>query len=369
MKATVASVVLALCTLSAFGAPCALAQTATKLTQPQLEQLVAPIALYPDALLAQVLTSSTYPFEIFEAQRWAKQNSGLAGTALESALTQHDWDPSVKALCGFPSVLAQMNDNLDWTKDLGDAFLAEKASVLATVQSMRQKALQSGNLKTTEQQTVTQDDSMIVVTPASPDLIYVPTYSPLYVYGAEWRYPTYYYPALYRAPIAGYGALAFTTGVAWGAALYGSCDWHRGEVHVDVDRYNTFNRSTVYDANRVDRDRVNTYRTSANRRSAYDTNFQNAAGHQVAWQHDAFHRQSVNYGNSEVARQYGGAARVNDYDRNRARGYGDQVESRAYSNAAGAFGGSNNASFERYASQRGAASWGGGGRSGGGRRR
>lgn len=334
MKATVGSVVLAFCSLSALGATRALAQAAPKFGEPQLEQLVAPIALYPDALLAQVLMSSTYPYEIFEAQRWVRQNSGLTGAALESALTQHDWEPSVKAMCGFPSVLERMNGNLDWTKDLGDAFLAQKAGVLATVQSMRHKALQSGSLKTTEQQTVAEEDSMIAITSAGPDVICVPTYSPLFVYGAAWHYPTYDYPALYGAPVAGEEAIAFTTGVAWGAAMYGSCDWHQGDVIVDVDRYNAFDKSTAHSAN-----------------------VQYAAGQQAAWHHDPVHRRRVNYGDAESARKYGWAQAVNDYARGRARAYGDQAAARGYADSGGAFSGSSSGSLDRDASERGAASW------------
>src|SRR5690349_7288940 len=115
-------------------------------TQAQLEQLVAPIALYPDALLTQVLSASTYPIEVVQAQRWIDRNPGLKGSELEEALKAQDWDPSVKALCGFPTVLKQMSENLDWTRDLGDAFLGQKAELMDTVQTMRKRALDAGNL-------------------------------------------------------------------------------------------------------------------------------------------------------------------------------------------------------------------------------
>jgi len=134
-------------------------------TTERLEQLVAPIALYPDALLTQILMASTYPLEIVQAERWVEANPGLKGTALEEALKAEDWDPSVKVLCGLPTVLKKMNDELDWTRDLGDAFLSQKADVMDTVQRMRKKALDAGSLKTTEQQKVTQDQDVVVIEP------------------------------------------------------------------------------------------------------------------------------------------------------------------------------------------------------------
>jgi hypothetical protein len=132
----------------------------------RLEQLAAPIALYPDALVAQILMASTYPLEIVEASRWVEKNPALTGVALEEALKQNEWDPSVKALCGFPTVLKRMNDNLAWTKDLGDAFLGQKAELMDTIQKMRRKALEAGNLKTNEQQQVVQDNGKVVIEPA-----------------------------------------------------------------------------------------------------------------------------------------------------------------------------------------------------------
>src|SRR5262249_52059605 len=136
----------------------------------RLEQLAAPIALYPDALVAQILMASTYPLEVVEAARWVEKNPELKGAALEEGLKQNEWDPSVKALCGFPTVLKRMNENLAWTKDLGDAFLAQKVELMDTIQEMRRKALDAGSLKTTEQQQVAQDDGKIVIQPASPEV-------------------------------------------------------------------------------------------------------------------------------------------------------------------------------------------------------
>ena len=176
-----------------------------------------------------MLMAATYPLEIVEAARWVKANPGLKDKALEEGLKKQDWDASVKSLCGFPDVLKQMDENLDWTQDLGDAFLGQKTELMDTVQRMRGKAYDSGNLKTTEQQIVTQQpDKIIVIQPADPEVIYVPTYSSTVVYGG-WSYPSYYYPPMYYPPPYGYGAMAFTVGVVWGAAIWGGCNWGWGQ--------------------------------------------------------------------------------------------------------------------------------------------
>ncbi len=152
--------------------------TAASFSKEQLEQIVAPMALYPDPVISQMLMASTYPLEIVQAARWVKANPGMKEKALEDGLKQHDWADSVKSLCAFPDVLEQMDENLDWTQDLGDAFLAQKTELMDTVQRMRGKAYDSGNLKSTEQQVVTQQpDKIIVIQPANPEVVYVPTYS------------------------------------------------------------------------------------------------------------------------------------------------------------------------------------------------
>ena len=213
----------------------------------QLEQLVAPIALYPDALLAQILMASTYPLEIVEADRWISGQPDLKGEALEKALLEKDWDPSVKALTTLPNVLKQMSENLDWTQDLGDAFLGQKNELMDTVQIMRGKAYEAGNLTTTEQQTVTQNpDKIIVIQQASPEIVYVPSYSPTVVYGPSWYYPCWYYPPMYPYYPAGYGLVAFGVGVAVGGAIWGGARWGWGnnDIDIDIDRHNEFNRNT-----------------------------------------------------------------------------------------------------------------------------
>jgi len=158
--------------------------------QEELDQIMAPIALYPDSLLTQVLMASTYPLEIVQADRWAKQNKDMKGDALAKALEAQTWDPSVKSLVNFPEVLTMMSEKLDWTQKLGDAFLAQQKDVMATVQQLRAKAQAAGNLKTTKEQTVVVEKEIIIIEPASPQVIYVPTYNPTVVYGV-WAYPAY----------------------------------------------------------------------------------------------------------------------------------------------------------------------------------
>ena len=186
----------------------------------QLDQLVAPIALYPDALVAQVLMASTYPLEIVQADRWAKINKTLKGDKLDDALTKQDWDDSVKALVATPTVLAMMNEDLDWTEKLGDAVLAQQADVMDAIQRLSHPGSGERKARHHQQQTVTvtqeADKPMIVIAPTSPEIVYVPYYEPAVVYGA-WPYPAY--PPYYFPPAPGYvvgGALA--RGIAWGAA-------------------------------------------------------------------------------------------------------------------------------------------------------
>ena len=210
----------------------------------EIDALVAPIALYPDALLSQIFMASTYPLEVVEASRWAKQNQNLKGDALAQALEKQDWDPSVRSLVNFPDVLSNMSEKLDWTQKLGDAFLSQQKEVMDAVQRLRAKADAAGNLKTTEQQKVIVEEKIIKIEPASPQVVYVPTYNPTVVYGA-WPYPAYppypWYPPGYAF---GASMLAFGTGVALGAAwgfAWGGANWGRGSVDVDINRNTNFN--------------------------------------------------------------------------------------------------------------------------------
>jgi Protein of unknown function (DUF3300) len=217
----------------------------------ELEQLVAPIALYPDALLAQILMASTYPLEIVSAERWVKANPNLQGQALEDALQTQPWDPSVKSLTAFPQVLTMMNDKLDWTQKLGDAFLAQQKDVMDAVQRLRTKAQAQGHLQTTPEQRVIVEQpagsqtTVVKIEPTNPQVVYVPTYNPTVVYGA-WPYPAYppyyYYPPGY---VAATSLFSFGVGVAVGSALWGGCNWYNGDVDIDVNRYNNFNKANI----------------------------------------------------------------------------------------------------------------------------
>jgi Protein of unknown function (DUF3300) len=223
--------------------------------QEELDQMLAPIALYPDPLVAQILMASTYPLDIVEAARWREQNAGLKGDALQSALQQQSWDESVKSLTEFPDVLDRMNKDLAWTQKVGDAFLGQQQQVMDTIQSLRKRAQAAGNLKSNEYQSVeteTQENKqVIIIQPANPEIVYVPTYQPTVVYGG-WPYPAYppYYPP-YWAPVATPFVSGFFwgVGIAAGAALWGGCAWGRGEVNVNVNRYNNFNRTNINNGN------------------------------------------------------------------------------------------------------------------------
>jgi hypothetical protein len=256
------------------------------LTREQLEQLVAPIALYPDALLAQVLMASTYPLEIVQAARWAGANSKLKDQALEGALQEQPWDPSVKSIVVVPQALRMMNDKLDWTELLGNAFLGQQEDLLSAVQDLRARADMNGTLKGTSQQKVTKQTvstspgtgaagggtgTAIVIESSDPQVIYVPTYNPSVAYGT-WPYPSY--PPYYWYP-PGYAAsniVSFGLGVAVGAAIWGNLNWGRNQVNINVNNFNSFNRTNIANAN---------------------------------WQHDAIHRKGVPYANSSVAQRFG----------------------------------------------------------------
>ena len=224
---------------------------AAQLSQAQLSALVAPIALYPDSLVSQVLMASTYPLEVAEASSWQKANSGLKGNALNQALQQQTWDASVKSLVSFPPVLNMMGSELSWTQNLGNAVLAQQSDVMNAIQALRAKAQQSGALQSNAQQTVSGGGSApIVIQPANPQVVYVPAYNPAVVYGG-WPYPAYppytYYPPGY---VAGTALLSFGVGMAVGAALWGGCHWGGGgwgggnSLTVNNNTYNNFNRNT-----------------------------------------------------------------------------------------------------------------------------
>src|SRR5579859_3483539 len=169
---------------------------AAKQTPAQLQQLVAPIALYPDALVAQILAAATYPDQIVEADRWMQQHPELKGDQLGQQVDQQSWDPSVKALAEFPSVLANMDKNLSWTSSLGDAYVNQQQDLMNAVQALRQAAEKAGNLKSTPQENVTQQGQTIVIVPSNPQVVYVPEYDPWVVYGS----PMVAWPGWYWYP-------------------------------------------------------------------------------------------------------------------------------------------------------------------------
>ena len=283
------------------------------LDQAALDQLVAPIALYPDPLLSQVLIASTYPLEVVQAQRWAEKNKDVKGDALNDALAKEDWDDSVKALAAVPDVLAMMNEDLDWTSKLGDAVLAQQADVMDAIQRLRALAQSNGKLESNEQQTVTVTEGtteptggeveqaaqpVIVIEPTSPETVYVPYYQPSVVYGG-WPYPDY--PPYYFEPRPGYifgGAIA--SGIAWSAgfaignAIWGDgFDWRGDNIRVNVNRNVNINNNNVNVSN---------------------------------WQHNSYHRRGVNYKNTEVRNKYSKGSAVDkrpDF-RGRGDGLGDQ---------------------------------------------
>jgi Protein of unknown function (DUF3300) len=215
-----------------------------------LDQLVAPIALYPDALVAQILAASTYPAEVVEAERWMQEHTGLRGDALAQAVDPQSWDQSVKALTQFPSVLQMMDKNLSWTSSLGDAYVNGQQNVLDAVQAMRQRAQQAGNLKSTQQESVTNDGQTIAIEPTDPNVVYVPEYDPWIVYGD----PLPYYPAwvgipglYYDGPGIAFGlgiGIGFFGGFGWGWNHWGT-DWHHHDVLHDHGRY--FSHSPTFD--------------------------------------------------------------------------------------------------------------------------
>jgi hypothetical protein len=222
-----------------------------QLSPEQLQQLVAPIALYPDALVAQILAASAYPTQIVEAQRFVQQNPNLKGADLGAAVDKQDWDPSVKALTQFPSVLADMDKNLSWTSTLGDANMNQPADLMDAVQFMRKKAQDAGSLKTTPQQTVTNQGTNVVIQPANPQVVYVPDYDPELVYG----YPVPLWPGFYPwwgvyGPYLSFGigfGIGPFFGFGWGWHAWGF-DWGRRGLLYGGGPYG-FHSHVFYDRN------------------------------------------------------------------------------------------------------------------------
>jgi Protein of unknown function (DUF3300) len=372
-------------------------------TPEQLQQLVAPIALYPDSLVAQILAASAFPEQIVEADRWVQAHPDLKGDALGQAVDQQPWDPSVKALTEFPSVLGNMDKNLSWTSSLGDAYYNQEQAVMDAVQVMRQRAQEAGNLKTTEQQTVTTQDSTIIIEPASPEIVYVPAYDPWLVYGGPieawpgwYEYPGIWYGGPYLSFGFGYG-IGYYGGYGWGWHHWGS-DWHHRVVIHDHDRYYSrsrsfYSRNDYYrgggerggagarsnegnrppNANAGDRGGFNgdrgadrTRSNEGNRQSSGNTGERAGTGARV---NEGNRPPNANAGGRGGAENRPGAtARPFEGNNQAARGY---AEPRGQSGVrSGAFSNYDHGGQERSFSSRGSASFGGGGgaRGGGGGR-
>lgn len=282
------------------------AETPTILSADQLDSLVAPIALYPDPLLAQVLAASTYPLEIVQLQQWLAKHKDLKDKALVDAVQREGWDPSVQAMAPLPDVVKLLAENVKWTAELGNAFLAQQSDVMDAVQRMRKKAKDSGNLKSNEQMKVetkvVESKSVVIIEQANPQVVYVPSYNPTVVYGP----PVYAYPPVYYPPPGYYAAgmaISFGVGVAMGAAWSGGWGWGAGWGHndIDVNVNNNFNRQ------------ANVNRTT------------NRAGGGNTWQHNPQHRGGAPYADRATANKYGGAARGESLSTRQTRAGGGQT--------------------------------------------
>ena len=276
-------------------------QPAVKLPPEQLDSLVAPIALYPDPLLSQTLVASTYPLEVIQLKQWLDQHKDLKDKALADAVQKQNWDPSIQSMAALPDVVKQLADNIKWTADLGNAFLAQQNDVMDAVQRMRKKANDAGNLKSSEQQkvqtTVVENKQVIVIEQANPQVVYVPTYNPTVVYGP----PVYPYPPIAYPPPGYYAAgmaISFGIGIAMGAAWGGGwgygCGWG-GNNNVYINHNNNFvnnsNRQNINNANRGNRPSNQPARGNSN------------------WQHNPQHRGGAPYSDRATANRYGGTTR------------------------------------------------------------
>ena len=340
--------------------------TYTQQTPEQLQQLVAPIALYPDSLVAQILVASTFPEQVVEADRWVQSHPDLKGDDLAKAVDQQPWDPSVKALAAFPSVLGNMDKNLSWTSSLGDAYYNQEQDVMDAVQVMRQRAEQAGNLKDTPQQSVETQGSTIVIQPADPEIVYVPAYDPWLVYG----YPIVAWPGWYPYPAIWYGGPYLSFGVGFGIGFFGGygwgwnhwgSDWHHRYIVHDHDRY--YSRSTTF------YNRNNYYRGGGERgRVSGDRDRSGFAGDRGG------QRPGANAGSRPAGGNIGG--RGGEFNRPSASPQpfgGNNQAARGYAQPrgesgtrSGAFSGYDHGGQARSYSSRGSASMGGGGFHGGG---
>lgn len=273
-------------------------------TQQQLDQMLAPIALYPDQLLSQILMASTYPLEVVEAARWSRANPALLGDGAVRAVERYDWDPSVKSLTAFPRILQVMEDKLEWTENLGDAFLSQRAQVMDTIQKLRRKAYAAGNLRSNEEVRVDAGAQYVYIEYADPEVVYIPYYDPFVIYGAWWWSG---YPPVHWAPWPGYQVVS---GFAWGTVIYistgfffGDCDWR--ERRVDV-----VNVRNYY------------YAPSIQTPGSTSRYFNTAPG---AWRYSPEHRRGVPYRDVQLRREFGEARRFGAPERSMPRNPGSGV--------------------------------------------
>src|SRR4030095_9333365 len=256
----------------------------------QLDSLVAPIALYPDAMLAQTLAASTYPLEVMQLDQWMDKNKNLKDKALADAVAKQPWDPSVQSMAAFPDVVQRMAENIQWMTDVGNAVLAQQKDVMDAVQRMRAKAQGTGNLKTGSEQkvetkTTQSGQQVIVVEQANPEAAYVPSYDPEVVYGAapaESPYYPYSYPGYQPGTALAWGS-AIAVGGVWANNNWGNCDWDDGNV--TINNNNNFNKNYNKNVNKT------------------------GTGQGNGWQHNPQHRGNAPYANKQTANKYGGTAR------------------------------------------------------------
>jgi hypothetical protein len=286
------------------------------LTPDQLEGLVAPIALYPDPLLSQILVACTYPLELVQAWQWLQRSPGLTGPALTQAAQQQNWDPSIQALVVFPDLVRRLNQDITWTTNLGNAFLAQQPDVMDAVQRMRFKAQETGKLSSTSQQRVTtvneSGQPIIEIEPANPQVIYLPNYDPAYFWGPPLYYPyaNWYYPPFIGGAYFGFGlgiSMGFYFGGGWGG--WGGWGWHPGWGNHSIMVNNGF----------IHRNNFNVGRGGS------------LSGNST-WSHDASHRGGVPYANAAVSSRYGGNVRENLQTRGASAGAG---QSRGAASSAG----------------------------------
>jgi hypothetical protein len=295
----------------------------------QMDSLVAPVALYPDPLLAQVLAASTYPLEIIQLQQWLTKNPGLKDQALVDAVAKQPWDPSIQALAALPDVAKRLADDIQWTTDLGNAFLAQQNDLMDAVQRMRKKAQDKGNLQTTEQQKVetkvVEDKSVIVIEQANPQVVYVPSYDPVVVYGP----PVYPYPPIYYPPPGYYAAglaISFGVGVMMGAFWSGGWGWGCGwsNNNITINNNNNFNRNTNIGGGNRPSQLPNRGGDRGGLGGGDRGNFARGGRGDATWKHNPQHRGGAPYRDRATANKFGGTAR-GDSLANRQAGAREQL--------------------------------------------